>query len=163
MELELRLSRLDELDTIMQMYNDARSFDGCAWTDDYPDRALLLDDFFANSLYAFASKNKIIGAVSLEFDENFGEFKCWKIQAERIVAFARLVISKDCLGQGYGTALVLELLSLLKKMSYQAVRILVSPINTSAIAVYKKTGFDFLCIETFPFGDFWLCERSLEE
>ena len=161
MSLELRPARREELAFVMQMYNDARSFDGCAWDDDYPDGDILNDDFLSGRLYVFVSKNKIIGAISVLFDENLEEFECWKIQSARSVEFARVVISKECVGQGYGTKMVSETLELLKRMEYDSVRILVSPSNPSAIAVYKKLGFDFLRVESFPYGDFWLCEKGL--
>lgn len=161
MSLELRPARREELAFVMQMYNDARSFEGCAWDDDYPDEDILNDDFFSDRLYVFVLKNQIIGAISVLFDENLEEFECWKIQSARSVEFARVVISKEYLGQGYGTKMVSETLALLKRMEYDSVRILVSPSNPSAIAVYKKLGFDFLRVESFPYGDFWLCEKGL--
>ena len=161
MSLELRPARREELAFVMQMYNDARSFEGCAWDDDYPDEDILNDDFFSDRLYVLVLKNQIIGAISVLFDENLEEFECWKIQSARSVEFARVVISKECVGQGYGTKMVSETLELLKRMEYDSVRILVSPSNPSAIAVYKKLGFDFLRVESFPYGDFWLCEKGL--
>lgn len=161
MRLELRPARREELAFVMQMYNDARSFEGCAWDDDYPDEDILNDDFFSDRLYVLVLKNQIIGAISVLFDENLEEFECWKIQSARSVEFARVVISKEYVGQGYGTKMVSETLELLKRMEYDSVRILVSPSNPSAIAVYKKLGFDFLRVESFPYGDFWLCEKGL--
>ena len=161
MSLELRPARREELAFVMQMYNDARSFEGCAWDDDYPDEDILNDDFFSDRLYVLVLKNQIIGAISVLFDENLEEFECWKIQSARSVEFARVVISKEYVGQGYGTQMVSETLELLKRMEYDSVRILVSPSNPSAIAVYKKLGFDFLRVESFPYGDFWLCEKGL--
>ena len=161
MSLELRPARREELAFVMQMYNDARSFEGCAWDDDYPDEDILNDDFFSDRLYVLVLKNQIIGAISVLFGENLEEFECWKIQSARSVEFARVVISKECVGQGYGTKMVSETLELLKRMEYDSVRILVSPSNPSAIAVYKKLEFDFLRVESFPYGDFWLCEKGL--
>lgn len=161
MSLELRPARREELAFVMQMYNDARSFEGCAWDDDYPDEDILNDDFFSDRLYVLVLKNQIIGAISVLFDENLEEVECWKIQSARSVEFARVVISKEHVGQGYGTKMVSETLELLKRMEYDSVRILVSPSNPSAIAVYKKLGFDFLRVESFPYGDFWLCEKGL--
>ena len=161
MSLELRPARREELAFVMQMYNDARSFEGCAWDDDYPDEDILNDDFFSDRLYVLVLKNQIIGAISVLFGENLEEFECWKIQSARSVEFARVVISKEYVGQGYGTQMVSETLALLKRMEYDSVRILVSPSNPSAIAVYKKLGFDFLRVESFPYGDFWLCEKGL--
>ena len=161
MSFKLRPARREELAFVMQMYNDARSFDGCAWDDDYPDGDILNDDFLSGGLYVFVSKNEIIGAISILFGENLEEFECWKIQSARSVEFARVVVSKEYVGQGYGTKMVFETLELLKQMGYDSARILVSPSNPSAIAVYKKLGFDFLRVESFPYGDFWLCEKGL--
>ena len=161
MEFALRFAKEDELPLVWQMYEDAKSFDGCVWNEEYPDKEILLDDFKKETLCVFMMKNKIIGAVSIEFDDYLDDFECWKIQSDKSVSFARVVIAKDFLGQGYGTKMVAKLLKVFKESEWEVVRILVSPENASAMAIYRKLGFEFLCIKHLYDEDFWLCEKSL--
>lgn len=163
MKLELRLAEQEELSCVASMYKDARAFEGCAWDEDYPNEKILFEDFYGKSLYVFVLENEIIGAVSIVNGEDLKEFECWKIQTDNFAEFARVVVSKKRSGQGYGKKMVEETLKLLAKKGYDSVRILVAPTNLPAVEIYKKTGFDFLRLEKFPYGDFWLCERKIEK
>ena len=163
MDLVLRFAKEDELPLVWEMYQDAKSYDGCVWNDEYPDKELLIEDFKNGNLCVFVLKNKIIGAISIEFDDELDNFDCWKVQSEKSVSFARVVIAKDFLGQGYGTKMVEKLLNVFEQSDWGVVRILVSPKNLSAMAIYKKLGFEFLCIKNVFEQDFWLCEKALKE
>ena len=159
----LRFAKEDELSTVWNMYVDAKSYDGCVWNEEYPSKDILYEDFKNGNLCVFVSKNKIIGAISVEFDEEFKNFNCWKIQCDKTIGFARVVIAKEFLGQGYGRKMVENLLRFFEQNGWDAVRILVSPKNHSAMAIYKKLDFDFICIENVYDEDFWLCEKDLRK
>ena len=131
------------------------------WDEEYPNEEILADDFKSGSLYIAVSKNKTIGAISAIIDGDLDKIKCWKIQSSNPISFARVVVAKEFLGQGYGTKMVEELLKILSDKGHDAVRILVSPLNQSAMAIYRKLGFDFLCVENVHEMDFWVCERKL--
>ena len=159
MELLLRLAKESELDTVMEMYEDARSYEGCVWGDSYPDREILLYDYSEGNLYVYVSENKIIGAISVERDEALEKFKCWKIQDERRISFARVVIARDFLHQGYGKRMVEELLKILQARGHSTAQILVSPKNQAAMSVYRRLGFDFYDIVEAYGQEFYLCEK----
>lgn len=161
MELILRSAQDSDLSCVLKMYKDALSYEGCVWDEEYPNEEILIEDFNSGSLYIFVLKNKIVGAISAIFDGDLDKVKCWKIQSSNPISFARVVVAKKFLGQGYGTKMVEELLKILSDKGYDAVRILVSPLNQSAMAIYRKLGFDFLCIENVHEMDFWVCERRL--
>ena len=163
MDFVLRFAKEDELPFVWKMYEDAKSYDGCVWNEEYPDKEFLLEDFKSGNLLVFVMKNEIMGAISIEFDDELDDFDCWKVQSQKSVGFARVVIAKDFLGQGYGTKMVDELLKIYEQSGWEVVRILVSPKNLSAMAIYKKLGFEFLCIKNVFDQDFWLCEKALKE
>ena len=152
----LRLAQWDDLDTVMAMYKDALSYEGCVWDEYYPNREILLDDFQNGGLYVYVLKNKVIGAISVINDEELDKFKCWKIQDERRISFARVVIAKNCLGQGYGRNMVAELLEILRSKGYVSVQILVSPKNKSAMRVYQRLDFEFYDIAEAHGEEFYL-------
>ena len=162
MDFVLRFASEDELPLVWKMYEGAKSYDGCVWDEEYPNKEILLEDFKNGTLCVFVLKNEIIGAISIEFDDELDDFDCWKIQSDKSVSFARVVIAKEFLGQGYGTKMVENLLNVFKESGWDVVRILVSSQNISAMAIYKKLGFEFLCIKNVFDQDFWLCEKSLK-
>ena len=161
MDLCLRFANEDELPLVWSMYEDAKTYEGCVWDDEYPSKEILIDDFNNSTLCVLVLKNQIIGAITIVFDDYLDDFKCWKIQTVKAVSFARVVIAKDFLGCGYGTRMVEMLLNILKESGWDVVRILVSPDNPSAIAIYKKLGFEFLCIDSAFDENYWLCEKAL--
>ena len=161
MDLLLRLAKENELDALMQMYNDARSYEGCVWDEYYPNREILISDFRNGGLYVYVLKNTIIGAISVEIDEELQKFDCWKIQGEGSISFARVVISKELLGNGYGKKMVKELLKILRSKGYTSAQILVSPKNKAAMGIYRRLGFEFYDIVEAYGEEFYLCEKLI--
>ena len=161
MEEILRFAREDELPAIWNMYVDAKSYEGCVWNEEYPSKDDLLEDFKNGALCVLVSKNAIIGAISVVFDDYLDNADCWKIQCDKSVSFARVVVAREFLGQGYGTKMVEKMLTVFKESGWEVVRILVSPKNFSAMAIYKKLGFDFIRIDNLYEEDFWFCEKEL--
>lgn len=161
MEAYLRKALERELDTVREIYADARGYEGCVWGEDYPDEELLREDFTSGNLYTYVLKNEIIGVVSLENSEEFDNFKCWKIQDGREVCFSRVAISKKYHSKGYGKKMIAALLLLLKEKGYSSARILVSPSNPAAMAVYRGLGFDFYEKVEMYGREFLLSERII--
>ena len=161
--LFLRLAKESELDKIMEIYVGARSYDGCVWGDDYPNRECLLSDHKCGGLYVFELGGTLIGAISLVRDEDLDEFDCWDLSDENWTSFARVVIVREFLGKGYAKRMVLAALDVLKASGSRSVRILVSPSNPAAMSLYKGIGFEYHCIENLYETDFWLCEKILED
>ena len=162
METFLRLATGDELDTVMKIYEDARLYEGCVWGDDYPTRDIMLEDFENRALYVYVSKNEIIGAISAIFDEDLEKFDCWKIQDEKQISFARVVIAKDFLHQGHGRKMVEEFMRMLKEKGHSSIRILVSPKNIAAMSIYRHLDFEFYHLAEVHEEEFWLCEKVVK-
>lgn len=161
MELLLRLAKESELDTVMGMYGDAREYEGCVWNEYYPDREILLFDYENGNLYVYASGDTVIGAISVELDEEIKGFDCLKVCDGTQISFARVVIAKDYLNQGYAKKMVSALLEVLQKRGYTSAQILVSPKNIAAMSVYKRLGFEFYnTVEAYG-EEFYLCEKLL--
>ena len=161
MELILRSAQDSDLSCVLKMYKDALSYEGCVWDEEYPNEEILADDFKSGSLYIAVSKNETVGAISAIIDGDLDKIECWKIQSSNSISFARVVVAKEFLGQGYGTKMVEKMLNVFKESGWGVVRILVSPKNLSAMAIYKKLGFDFIRIDNLYEEDFWLCEKEL--
>jgi ribosomal protein S18 acetylase RimI-like enzyme len=163
MELLLRLAKESELDTVMSIYDDARGYEGCVWNEYYPDREILISDYESGNLYVYVSGDTVIGAISVEIDEEIRGFDCLKVNDGTQISFARVAIAKKYLNQGYAKKMVSELLSVLRKKGYTSAQILVSPKNIAAMSVYKRLGFEFY-IKVEAYGEeFYLCEKLLSE
>ena len=72
MEEILRFAKEDELPAIWNMYVDAKSYEGSVWNEEYPSKENLLEDFKNGTLCVLVSKNAIIGAISIVFDDYNG-------------------------------------------------------------------------------------------
>lgn len=161
MNCVLRLAQSAELNEIMKIYRDARSYEGCVWDEYYPNGEILLEDFNANSLFAYVCEDEIVGAISVCRDEELEGFDCWRVNDGAHISFARVVIAKKYLGQGYGKKMVDALIKRLEEKRYSSVRILVSVENKAAMSIYRRLGFEFYFI-TEAYGEkFWVCEKVL--
>ena len=161
MEPLLRLAKECELDAVMNIYNDAKSYEGCVWNEYYPDRDILLADYNDKGLYVYTLEDKIIGAISVEVDEEIERLDCRKVKDGTQISFARVAIAKEYLNQGYGKKMVSALLSLLHEKGYTSAQILVSPKNISAVSVYKRLGFEFGDIIEAYEQEFYYCEKLI--
>ena len=159
--LKLRKAKREELDYVMETYTDARSFEGCVWDEYYPNVEILLQDFESGSLYVYAIESKIIGAVSVVFDEDLESFDCWRVKDGKQISIVRVVIAREFLGWGFCYKMVLAAVDMIKEMGYSAVRLLVSPKNKSAMSIYKRLGFEYYFIAEAHEEEFWLCEKVL--
>ncbi len=162
MELLLRLARESELDTVMGIYEDAKGYEGCAWDEYYPDREILLSDYENDALYVYVSEEAVIGAISVEVDEEINKLDCLKVKDGTQISFARVAIAKKYLCQGYAKKMVSELLEILRKKGYTSAQILVSPKNIAAMSVYKRLDFEFYDkVEAYE-QEFYVCEKLLK-
>lgn len=163
MELILRLAKSSELDFIMEIYEDAKSYEGCVWDEYYPNREILISDYESGGLYVYVKDGDIIGAISVEHDEEMEGLDCRKVKDGTQISFARVAIVRKYLNQGYGRKMVEALLKILRNMGYTSAQIFVSPKNLSAVSIYKRLGFEFYrTVEAY--GEiFYFCEKLLKD
>ena len=157
----LRKAKINDLPKVLSLYKSVIGTEGCTWNDYYPGEEELNNDFETDSLYVLEDDCGIIGAISVVPENELDGMDCWHIHDGTQREIARVVISPNHQGSGYGKQMLTQLFSELKGSGCHAVHILVAQKNLSAIGLYKGLGFNFIG-KAFMYGiHFYICEKIL--
>lgn len=159
--MENRIVTAEEKDKeeILALY---RSFiHGAAdWTEDYPNMDTINFDLERGCLFVMKNpSNEIIGAISIDQDEEVEALSCWSENLQPSAEFSRVCIRKDYQNQGLVKIMVRYVLDILKNNGNKSAHILVKTGHVVALSAYKSLGFtqigtchlfdkDFICMET---------------
>ena len=159
-----REAKTEDKEQIMQLYRNAIGTEGCTWSEEYPNEQILLTDLSKHNLFCMENQDKeIVGAVSIDEDEEVDRLECWNRNAGKMAEIARLVVREDCQNKGMARELIKNVIKVLKERQYKSVHYLVSKYNNKALASYKK--LDFKCVgESDILDNDWYCyEMILDE
>lgn len=130
---------------------------GCTWCEEYPDEEIVAEDLHSDSLYCARENGSIVGAVSIEWqDEEMERFDCWSKENEPAAYLSRVAVSRSAQGKGLAKELMRRAMAEMKARGVKTVRYLVSPGNEAAMRAYRALAFDFSG-EADAFGQHWLC------
>lgn len=143
---------------VLALYGACSALPGCTWSLDYPNGETFDDDIAHGWLYCLWEGGQIIAAVSVgALGEHVDDGVPWTA-ARNLWEFARLGVRPDRGGQGIGAYLVGHVVSLTCEGGGDALRILVSPGNPPALALYRRAGFRTVA-EVDRFDHHWLCQE----
>ena len=147
---------------ILLLYRKAVGSEGCTWSQEYPNEAILEDDFRRKALFVLKNEQKeLVGAVSIDDDKVVEELSCWSAEIKPGAELARLVVKEEYQNQGIARILLMEAMKELKKRDYRSVHFLVSKTNERALRSYAKLSFDNKG-DIDLFGEHWWCyEKAL--
>jgi len=128
-------------DDLLALYRSQIGHNGCPWTEEYPSDATIDFDLSRESLFVLRSGDGIIGAVSIDDDEEVNVLACWNKELEPEAEFSRIAVRTDMQGRGIGKILVRSVMEEMKKRGFRGVHILVNRYNTAALKLYDA--FDF--------------------
>lgn len=150
---------IEELDQVVEMYEEAKGRTFCSWNEDYPNRDLLREDILHGDLYCLKEDTgKILGCIAKDRDEAVDRLNCWNKEYEPAAEIARLVIAKGFENQGLAKKIITCMMDEMKRRGFRGIHYLVDKENTPAMRSYRnlpfkqvgKTclyGVDFLCYE----------------
>ena len=158
MEYKILEACEEDREELLKLYKSLVGREGCPWTDEYPSYETIDFDLSRNALFVMKSEGKIIGAISIDEDEEVNKLPCWNRELEPEAEFSRIAVSSDMQGQGIGKILVKFLLDELKKRGFKGVHIIVNRYNPKALRLYDSFDFknvgecsmytqDFFCYE----------------
>ena len=158
MEYKIVAACEEDREELLALYKSQVGREGCPWTDEYPSNETIDFDLSRNALFVMKSEGKIIGAISIDEDEEVNTLPCWNRELEPEAEFSRIAVSPDMQGQGIGKILVKFLLDELKKRGFKGVHIIVNRYNPKALRLYDSFDFknvgecsmynqDFFCYE----------------
>lgn len=143
----LEQAKMEEFEEYLAIIEDAKKFQReqgfIQWTDDYPNRATILEDLHLGKGYALKVDGKVAGYVYVDFDgepvyeEIEGE---WRTQ-EPYVAVHRLALSREFRGLGLSTAVFGLVEELCKGKPVKSMRMDTDPCNKRMQHVLQKNGF----------------------
>ena len=142
---------------ILVLYRSLIGQPGCTWCEEYPDEEIVGEDLHSDSLYCARENGSIVGAVSIEWqDEEMERFDCWSKENEPAAYLSRVAVSRSAQGKGLAKELMRRAMAEMKARGVKTVRYLVSPGNEAAMRAYRALAFDFSG-EADAFGQHWLC------
>lgn len=153
----------EQIDEVMQLYNDARTSEGCVWDAYYPNREVITQDILQQDLFGILDeKGQVIAAIAKDRDPEVDALPCWSKDKQPAAELARLVVSKRFQNQGMARILITRIKEVLLQRGFQSVHYMVAKDNVPAQRSYETLGFAF-CGETDMFGHHFLCyEQALE-
>ena len=158
MNYEIVLAKEEDRKGLLSLYKSQVGREGCPWTDEYPSNETIDFDLSRDALYVLKTDGKIVGAISIEEDEEVNKIPYWNRELEPEAEFARIAVSPDMQGQGIGKILVKFLIDELKKKGFKGIHIIVNRYNPKALRLYDSFEFknvgecsmynqDFFCYE----------------
>ncbi len=165
-EIQLCRTNYIDLDTVYELYKEARTRDWCPWRsmDNYPSKDTIGNDILkGNHFIAKLMDGTIVGALAIEYDSTTAALPCWNPDWHNPVEISRLVVREDYRGHHIAASMIRMLLPMLKYRGYDTVRFLVVEQHERARKAYDVLGFT-LCGQGFIYGhDYLYYERTLED
>ena len=157
---EFSSANLKELSEIMDIYHSLVGTPGCTWNLGYPDEATAKSDIGRQLLYVLKKDGFIVAVASLgEFDE----LKYLDWLPENPCELSRVGVRPMLQKQGIGTIVLQNIIKTAREKGFDGLVMLVSKINSSALALYDRNGFE-RCGETFMYDiDFYCYQMKFDE
>ena len=144
--MTLRLATKSDLPRLEKMFakiveNLEKNNINIYWSEFYPFEEFE-NDIENKNLYLIVDGDKIVSALGV-FDNLSGQ-DCfeWKDKSAKAVYLARLGVNVEYLRQGIGALMLEKAKEIAREKGVQYIRLLVVDINTPAIKLYEKCGYN---------------------
>lgn len=160
--MEFVLATKDDISSIMNLYREAMTVEGCTWDEGYPNLEILTEDVECNRQYCMKDDNgEVLAAISVDSDPIVDALDCWHENCLPGSELARLVVSKSAMNKGIARMMLTKGMEELVNRGFVGIHFLVSPNNKRAVNSYAKLNFNNVG-ETDLFGEHWWCyEKQL--
>ena len=143
---------------VMALYRACAVLPGCTWSQDYPAAENFDEDTGHGWLHCLREDGRIIAVVSVgDIGEHVNDGIPWSV-AERPCELARIGVLPARGGQGIGAYLLGNAIAVARGKGFDAIRLLVSPGNAPALAMYRRVGFRTVG-EADRYDHHWLCQE----
>lgn len=157
----IRKADINDADEILGLYHSQIGTEGCTWNEDYPSMIDIMEDIQSNSLYCFADENSMLVACAFAGESNELNDIEWNSVIKNYCDLARICVRREYQNKGIATLFLNNIIADLKLRGFDGIRLLVGKKNLSAIALYKKAGFTYLCDKRMYDIDFYCYYLSL--
>lgn len=157
----IRLATPEDFPIILNMYKSMIGRPYCVWTNEYPDMIEINNDYEHDNLYVFTIDDEIIGAVSVELENDAKACEALAIHDGNEIEIARVCIRVDMQGRGLAKQMIREFADVMREKGHSAIQLLVAKKNPPAIHTYTGVGFEIKG-ETFMYNnDYHIAELVL--
>jgi ribosomal protein S18 acetylase RimI-like enzyme len=141
-------------DEILGLYRACIGVPGCTWSDEYPVMDNIREDIANRSLYVVRSGSIIAAATGGPCELSDAGLP-WAF-LHNPCELSRVAVMPALQGKGLASMLLNFVLADLNRRGFDGVRLLVSPKNFSALALYRRAGFTS-CGNTHMFDHDYIC------
>lgn len=147
---------------ILALYRSLVGTPYCAWTEEYPGEQEIDGDLARDALYCLKNnRGEILGAISLDDDEEVDSLPCWSEELQPGAELSRLGVKVEYQNQGIAKCLFLQAMDILRKNGRKSVHIIVCQTNKKALRAYAPLALENVG-ECELFGEKWWCfEKAL--
>lgn len=159
-KLHLEPALPEDIPALLCLCRAAALSPGSTWNNDYPNEEILAEDIRYGALFKIIGDDVCIGLFSLGMT---GELDMLSDAGDgaRPFDFARFGIHPAYQGMGLGNKALSLATAYCHEKNCTAIRLLVRPGNPSAVAVYKKAGFEKIRQVFLWNHDYWYCRKQL--
>ena len=112
------------------------------WSNYYPYEEIEEIDIKNKTFYVLEENGEIVGGINLSTSHEKANQISWKHQTENTIYISKLGVNIKNLKQGVGSKLINHAKQIAKKQDAEMLRLFVVDINTPAIKLYEKNGFE---------------------
>ena len=159
--MRLMLALKEDLSNVLSLYETVKKQKFCVWDDEYPTIEKIEYDFNHESLYVLKEENKVIGAISVNYENELDELIDVWLYTKDVCEIARVVIDPNYQNKGLGEFMINEMCKLLREKGKQCIHLAVAVNNLPAVRIYEKCGFLQDCTIYMYENHYYLYEKKL--
>ena len=150
----------NDASAVLAMYKSVVGRPMCTWDEEYPGEREIAHDTETGNLFVLRKCRKIMGAVSIVPENELDDLPFQK-SGDNGGEIARVIIARDFQGKGYSEILVSSVLSEMKALGYDFVRLAVAEINVPAQKTYFRLGFVKVGEHDMYGSHYFICDKKL--
>lgn len=112
------------------------------WSKFYPYEEIEEIDIKNKTFYVLEENKEIVGGINLSTSHEKANQISWKHQTENTIYISKVGVNIHHLRQGIGNTLIENAKQIAKQNGAETLRLFVVDINTPAIKLYEKNGFE---------------------
>lgn len=144
---------------IFELYQSVIQSTFTTWDENYPSKALILEDIRNENLYILIDKDEIVAVGYLGKNEN--EDDNWAIHLNNPFGVARICVNPSYQGRGIGSYFMQKLIDEAKHRGADGMHFHVCTKNIAAMKMYEKVGFSNCGLGKSNYGfDFYKFEMK---
>lgn len=156
-----RKATMQDAPAVLGLYRSLVGIPGATWDNEYPSMEFVEGDIRKDGLYLLTLEDgQILSAASLLPDEELNDLPFWRADIQNPCELSRFGARSSAEHPGVGSRMLEKLLQIASASGFDGMRLLVSPENERAMALYRKKGF---CTagNAALYGMEWVCMEKV--